>query len=102
MKIRVNDRLTDWQGAPVAENATAAPLTLREVVMAAFLNPQKGDEAKGARERTADYDLFLAFAGARDAEAVEVSPEQLTQVRERVARGWMLAVSGPALKALGG
>lgn len=106
MKIDVMKPLLDWEKKPLPEqqpDGSERILTLRDVVMNAFLAPQKGDEQQTAADKVKDYDTFLKFANATsEAPEVDLDPSEAIRVRDRVGRGWLLRVSGPAMLLLRG
>jgi hypothetical protein len=74
------------------------PIEIGDIVINAFLAPQKGDEEAGVLVKSEQFRLIKRFADATG--PVEVSPEELAKIRDRVARGYYLPIAGPALAVL--
>lgn len=110
MKINTTEPLKDVRGAvihverPGADPSVPAvqgpPMTLGDVIVDAFLMALRGDEQTDVGVKSRQYRLVTRLVDA-DGE-VEITPEEATMIRERVAKAYYLRVAGPALMLLEG
>lgn len=111
MKIDLNAALKDLRGKEMKEVRTTkgpdgldAPeevkILLGDIIVNAFQTALKGDADKGPVEVARLHKLASRVAMASG--AFELTPEEATLIRDRIAKAYYLPVAGPALELLEG
>jgi len=80
-------------GKPVFERIA---VTLRRVAQAVLLNPLPGDDTRSGEEKAA---LWVMLGDTRE-DTVEWTPSQVAILRDRIGKGYGVAVVGPAYDLL--
>jgi hypothetical protein len=85
MKVKLNTELVGVDEKPLIDAETKKNLTVRMMLTNAVLadveqsgNPVRGDS------RVKRYELWLKIKGAKDAEELELTPEEATLLRDAV------------------
>jgi hypothetical protein len=97
MKIPCMKPLTNCRGTVIVDAQDEKPMELRTVVQNSLYYQAEGDAPLTVKEIQKRHDLARAF----NDEEVDLSPEDLTFVRELVAKTYPATLAGPALDALG-
>lgn len=98
MKLNLNTTLIGLNGSPIKDGDKDA--TLGVIAARALATPLERD--KGSQPESVITRWRLAMKLQIGAPDTELSPEQVTEVRSRIAEVFALEVAGPALELLNG
>lgn len=97
MKFDMSATFNSLNGQPVKDGAADAKLGV--IAARALATPLERDKALAPESVVKRWNFALRL---QKCEEVELTPEELTEVRARIAEVFALEVSGPALVLLGG
>jgi len=95
MKIKLNSKLIGVDGIkPLPNPDNGKDLTLKDVCINAILQPRKDDTGKQKAEA---YELFLKI---RDVNEIDLSVEQVAQIKKNIGEIYAPLISGQAWQIL--
>jgi hypothetical protein len=100
MKVNFNAKLNDLHGQPMhfAENGKAVPMLLKHAAVEALLG--QSNSLPDGEAKFKAYQMAERIMNAKG--AVDMTPEDVTELKTKIGTQWGANVVGPSYKLLNG
>ena len=98
MKVNLDQALVDFEGDPIKDNKDQ-DWTLKQAVVNALSTPLEDDKNMTADKAVSRWKLALRL---HDGGEQELSPEEATEIRNRLPKCYAVMISGQACEMLKG
>lgn len=98
MQVNLDKVLVDFEGDPI-KTETGEPWTLKKIVVSALSAPLESDKNLSPDTVIKRWKLAMRLHGGGEQ---ELSPEEATEIRDRMAKLYAIVLSGQACEMLKG